>query len=41
MHLPEKVAEREEVINRLMIILEGLEKSLDVTAIDPIDSGTS
>ena len=40
-HLSEKVAEREEVINGLMIELEGLENMLDITAVHSLDSGTS
>ena len=41
LHLAEKVTEREEVINGLMIKLEGLEKMLNITAVHSLDSGTS
>ena len=41
LHLSEKVSERKEVINGLMINLEGLEKILDITAIPSLDPGTS
>ena len=41
LHLSEKVTEREEVINGLMIKLEGLEKMLDILAVHSFDSRTS
>ena len=41
LHLSEKVTEREEVINGLMIKFEGLEKMLNITAVHSLDSGTS
>ena len=41
LHLSEKMTEREEVINGLLIKLEGFEKILDITAVHSPDSGTS
>ena len=40
LHLSEKVTEREEIINGLMMKLEGFEKMLDITAVHSLDSGT-
>ena len=41
LHLSEKVTKREEIINGLIIKLEGCEKVLDITAVLSLDSGTS
>ena len=41
LHSSEKVTEKEEIINWLMIKLEGFENMLDITTVHSLDSGTS